>query len=223
MTQALDQQPVGNACGAAAAPRPSVPRPWPLTEGPGTKAGPELARGQVWGHNDSSDTRALPRRRPALTSQSLARLTSLKWTYFLVAALLTVNQNNFSASEHIWVSRAAGLSSGYRRPLRREEGKGGACGDTRVISRRGPREGPSKQPQGALPTREGHERVSAEGGEDLQTGPLSHTARVSASIFCSPCKLSGSWSWATLWRRAISGPPPYRLFRYTQVSSEICP
>lgn len=56
-----------------------------------------------------------------------------------------------------------------------------------------------------------------------QTGPLSHTARVSASIFCSPCKLSESWGWATLCRMAISGPPPYRLFRYTQVSSEICP
>ena len=50
VTQVLDQAPVGNAWGAAAAPRPSVPRPWPLTEGPGTKAGPELARGQVWGH-----------------------------------------------------------------------------------------------------------------------------------------------------------------------------
>lgn len=45
-----------------------------------------------------------------------------------------------------------------------------------------------------------------------QRGPR-HRARVSASIFCSPCKFSGSGSWATLCRMAISGPPPYRLFR----------
>ena len=34
--------------------------------------------------------------------------------YFRAAALLTVNQNNSSASLHIWVSRAASLSSGDR-------------------------------------------------------------------------------------------------------------
>lgn len=67
-------------------------------------------------------------------------------------------------------------------------------------------------------------RVSGEGGEDpecrggtgqghLQTSPANHTARVSASIFCSPCRLSGPGGCTTLWRMAISGPPPYRLFR----------
>lgn len=106
----------------------------------------------------------------------------------------------------------------------------GACGDTRVWG---------ASATGALPKvllsslrlgvlrahvqQGGHEWVSAGGGGDLQAGPAGHTARVSASIFCSPCRLSGSWSWATLWRMAISGPPPYRLSRYTQVSSEICP
>lgn len=35
-----------------------------------------------------------------------------------------------------------------------------------------------------------------------------HTARVSASIFCSPCRFSSSWTWATFCRIAISGPPP---------------
>lgn len=33
-------------------------------------------------------------------------------------------------------------------------------------------------------------------------------ARVSASIFCSPCRLSHSGTWATFCRMAISGPPP---------------
>lgn len=40
-----------------------------------------------------------------------------------------------------------------------------------------------------------------------------HTARVSASIFCSPWRFSSSWTWATFCRIAISGPPPYRVLK----------
>lgn len=99
-----------------------------------------------------SVTATTQRQGPELTSRSRGHLTSRKGMYFRAAALLTVNQNNSSASLHIWVSRAASLSSGDRHHPR---GRG---------QRRG------------------------------QTGPLSHKARVSASIFCSPCKLSGSGS-----------------------------
>lgn len=59
---------------------------------------------------------------------------------------------------------------------------------------------------------QGHGRVSKK-EEGLTERPGGHRARVSASIFCSPCRLSGSGSWATLCRMAISGPPPYRLCR----------
>ena len=47
---------------------------------------------------------------------------------------------------------------------------------------------------GHSPMLKGHGRVAAQGGGDSQTGPPSHKARVSASIFCSPCKLSESGS-----------------------------
>lgn len=40
-----------------------------------------------------------------------------------------------------------------------------------------------------------------------------HTARVSASIFCSPCRFSSSWTWATFCLIAISGPPPYSVLK----------
>lgn len=40
-----------------------------------------------------------------------------------------------------------------------------------------------------------------------------HTARVSASIFCSPCRFSSSCTWATFCLMAISGPPPYRVLK----------
>lgn len=40
-----------------------------------------------------------------------------------------------------------------------------------------------------------------------------HTARVSASIFCSPWRFSSSCTWATFCLMAISGPPPYRVLK----------
>lgn len=40
-----------------------------------------------------------------------------------------------------------------------------------------------------------------------------HTARVSASIFCSPWRFSSSCTCATFCLMAISGPPPYRVLK----------
>lgn len=60
--------------------------------------------------------------------------TRRKWIYFLAAALLTVNQNNFAASVRICISEAAGLSSEYKRTLHRQEGEGGGLWGHQVIS-----------------------------------------------------------------------------------------
>lgn len=62
----------------------------------------------------------------------------------------------------------------------------------------------------ALGTREG---LGAGRRTGLTGWPPRHRPRVSASIFCSPWKLSGSWSCATPCRMATSGPPPYRSCR----------
>lgn len=197
---------------------PSVPRPQPLTW---SSRDPSWARasegvGEWGGHNDCDKWAQRPKLRNVAEPWSFEEP---EVDVFPGCDVTHWHPNNFAASLHIWVSQAAGLSSGRKHALRREEGQGGGLwGHLGHSARQGPREGFSKHPhrrciQGcALPTHRRRERVSAKGG-DLQTGPPSHTARVSASIFCSPCKLSGSWSWATLCRMAISGPPPYRWFR----------
>lgn len=183
--------------------------------GPGTTAGPGPARGRAGGQAAMAAVRAPPGRNPRGRRRALAVRSGPGWARLPVPASLTATPAASLPPHHMAGSpqRRPRFLPGTRHALRREEGRGGACGDTWVT---GPGGGHLKVLRAAswkvcaLGTREG---LGAGRRTGLTGWPPRHRPRVSASIFCSPWKLSGSWSCATPCRMATSGPPPYRSCR----------
>lgn len=187
--------------------RVPVPRPRPRDD---SRAWASERAG--WGTGRHGRGAGAARTKPALTPQSPGRPERPGLGASPGSSVTHCDPSSLSASSsHGWLPKAP--ASGTRHALRREEGRRGACGDTWVT---GPGGGHLKVLRAAswkvcaLGTREG---LGAGRRTGLTGWPPRHRPRVSASIFCSPWKLSGSWSCATPCRMATSGPPPYRSCR----------
>lgn len=162
-------------------------------------------------------TWALPGRSPELTPQSSGRSEQPGVGVFASSSLTHCEPNGLSASSHGWVPKALASLPGTKHTLRREEGRGGACGDTRVTWSGGShlKVLPSGLMEGMCTDtflgHSAHERGSGQGGGDLQTGRQvtrrGSRLRFSAPRVSSPGPGAGPHSagWRSRGRRRTGG------------------
>lgn len=117
--------------------------------GPGTTAGPGPARGRAGGQAAMAAVRAPPGRSPRGRRRAPAVRSGPGWARLPVPASLTATPAASLPPHHMAGSpqRRPRFLPGTRHALRREEGRGGACGDTWVT---GPGGGPLEGPQSGL-------------------------------------------------------------------------